>query len=187
MILRVISIIAAIAVAVAPAGAQKKGKVLKTEAQNYINKISKESVLKGSHIGVLAVKVNGDTVAAINPFKRLMPASNNKLISTGLAINELGPDFRFQTKIAHSGFVRDGVLYGDLYIVGGGDPTIASEDSIAMPTNALLDTKAPTCLTVGSTRTWVPTTALVAEACPSTATARTLPLQQEPTPETPSA
>ena len=98
MILRVISIIAAIAVAVAPAGAQKKGKVLKTEAQNYINKISKESVLKGSHIGVLAVKVNGDTVAAINPFKRLMPASNNKLISTGLAINELGPDFRFQTK-----------------------------------------------------------------------------------------
>ena len=139
MILRVISIIAAIAVAVAPAGAQKKGKVLKTEAQNYINKISKESVLKGSHIGVLAVKVNGDTVAAINPFKRLMPASNNKLISTGLAINELGPDFRFQTKIAHSGFVRDGVLYGDLYIVGGGDPTIASEDSIAMPTNALLD------------------------------------------------
>ncbi len=173
MILRVISIIAAIAVAVAPAGAQKKGKVLKTEAQNYINKISKESVLKGSHIGVLAVKVNGDTVAAINPFKRLMPASNNKLISTGLAINELGPDFRFQTKIAHSGFVRDGMP--------------ESKRSAAWSLATAATSKAPTCLTVGSTRTWVPTTALVAEACPSTATARTLPLQQEQPPETPSA
>ena len=124
--------------AMLPLSAQKKGASI-TEAQKYIDKISAGAVLKGSHIGVLAVKVNGDTVAAINPFKRLMPASNNKLISTGLAINELGADFRFSTRIAHSGYVRGGILYGDLYIVGGGDPTIASEDSIATPTAALLE------------------------------------------------
>lgn len=108
-----------------------------TEAQRYLDRITQGPVFKGSHLGVLAVKANGDTVAAVNPFKRLMPASNTKLISTGLAINELGPDYRFKTTIAHSGFVRDGVLYGDLYIVGGGDPTIASGDSISEPTGVL--------------------------------------------------
>ena len=136
MIKNLFSVILAVAFAAAPALAQKTS-APKTEAQKFIDKVSKEKVLKGSHIGVLAVKVSGDTVAAINPFKRLMTASNNKLISTGLAINELGPDFRFRTTIAHSGFVRDGVLYGDLYIVGGGDPTIASGDSIADPAPAL--------------------------------------------------
>ena len=132
---RILTIALAILVASAPVWAQRKPK---NEAQRYIDKVSTERIFKGTHLGVLAVKASGDTVAAINPFKRLMPASNNKLISTGLAINELGPDFRFETRIGHSGFVRDGVLYGDLYIVGGGDPTTASEDSIADPTEVLL-------------------------------------------------
>ena len=117
----------------APAMAQKP----QTAAQKHLDKAMQGQIFKGTHVGVLAVKAGGDTVAALNPFKRLMPASNNKLISTGLAINELGPDFRFETSIAHSGFIRDGVLYGDLYIVGGGDPTIASGDSIADPAEAL--------------------------------------------------
>lgn len=117
-----------------PAWAQRK---LNTAAQKHVDNVVKGQIFRGTHLGVLAVKANGDTVAAMNPFKRLMPASNNKLISTGLAINELGPDFQFRTTIAHSGFVRDGVLYGDLYIVGGGDPTIASGDSIADPVDVL--------------------------------------------------
>lgn len=142
MIKKLISVILVATLAVAPvmaqgASASKTGS-RPSEAQKFIDKLAAGPVFKGSHIGVLAVKVSGDTVAAINPFKRLMPASNTKLISTGLAINELGPDFRFETKLAHSGYIREGVLYGDLYIVGGGDPTIASADSIALPEEALM-------------------------------------------------
>lgn len=62
----------------------------------------------------------------------MIPASTMKLVTTGMAIHRLGPDFKYVTRIAYGGAVKDGVLDGDLYIVGGGDPTIASKDSIAV-------------------------------------------------------
>lgn len=55
-----------------------------------------------------------------------------KLITTGMAIHLLGPDFKYITRIGYSGVIKDGTLDGDLYIVGGGDPTIASKDSISI-------------------------------------------------------
>lgn len=106
--------------------------------QKYIDKVASGKMLRGSQLGVMALKINGDTVAAINPGKRLIPASNTKLLTTGLALNELGPKHRFATKLAYSGSLDScGVLHGDLYIVGGGDPTLASGDSIATPTQEL--------------------------------------------------
>lgn len=106
--------------------------------QKYIDKVAVDKIFRGSQLGVMAVKVNGDTVAAINPEKRLLPASNTKLLTTGLALNEFGPEHRFATKLAYSGAVDgNGVLHGDLYIIGGGDPTLASGDSIATPTEEL--------------------------------------------------
>ena len=68
-----------------------------------------------------------------NSGKRMLPASNMKLISTGAALHQLGADFKFETRIGYNGSVENGVLHGDVYIVGGGDPTIASKDSIAIP------------------------------------------------------
>lgn len=61
----------------------------------------------------------------------VVPASNMKLITTGAAMHMFGPEHRFKTGIGYDGEIRDGVLYGDLYIIGGGDPTICSKDSIA--------------------------------------------------------
>ena len=121
--------------ATVPAMAQKP--CCKTGAQHFADSVSRGKALYGSGFGVLAVRVGGDTIACINPHKRLLPASNNKLISTGLALVELGPEFRFPTSIAYSGSIKDGVLEGDLYIVGGGDPTIASGDSISLEANQL--------------------------------------------------
>ena len=61
----------------------------------------------------------------------MVPASNVKLLTTGMALTRLGPQMRFETTLAYSGTLADGVLDGDLYIVGGGDPTIASGSSCA--------------------------------------------------------
>lgn len=72
---------------------------------------------------MLAVRADGDTLACINPGLKLVPASNMKLLTTGLALRELGPDFRFETALAYSGQIKDSTLVGDLYILGGGDPT----------------------------------------------------------------
>lgn len=72
-----------------------------------------------------------DTLAQYSRGLKMLPASNTKLITTGLALSKLGPDYRFETTLAHTGTVKDGVLDGDLYIVGGGDPTIGSSTSCA--------------------------------------------------------
>ncbi len=71
------------------------------------------------------------TLVDIDAEKMTVPASNMKLITTGAALHILGSDYRFETKIAHDGSIENGVLKGNLYIIGGGDPTTGSKDSIA--------------------------------------------------------
>ncbi|MYZ54202.1 D-alanyl-D-alanine carboxypeptidase/D-alanyl-D-alanine-endopeptidase, partial [Malikia spinosa] len=55
------------------------------------------------------------------------PASTLKLVTTYAALDRLGPDFRWQTRVYSDGPVRDGTLLGDLYLQGGGDPKLVSE------------------------------------------------------------
>jgi D-alanyl-D-alanine carboxypeptidase/D-alanyl-D-alanine-endopeptidase (penicillin-binding protein 4) len=110
-----------------------QGSAEKTATQKYVELVAQNDVLKNSLFGVCAKTDGGKTLVNLNGGKRMLPASNMKLISTGAALHRLGPDFRFETRIGCSGTVKDGVLHGDIYIVGGGDPTIASKDSIAIP------------------------------------------------------
>ena len=57
----------------------------------------------------------------------LTPASTMKIVSTAAAYRILGPDYRIPTEVMMTGPVRDGVLEGDLCLVGHGDPTIESQ------------------------------------------------------------
>ena len=69
----------------------------------------------------------GETVYTRNKDKLFIPASNAKLFSTALALRRLGADYRFSTVLAIDGAVdEDGVLEGDLRLVGGGDPNLSS-------------------------------------------------------------
>lgn len=56
--------------------------------------------------------------------RSFVPASNTKLYSTAAALDILGPDFRFETRIETDGAIEDGVLNGNLIVVGSGDPVI---------------------------------------------------------------
>lgn len=101
------------------------------EARAYLSTIESDSNFKGASIGVLAVTADGDTILKKDFDKLLVPASNMKLVTTALALQTLGSDYRFETKIGYSGTISDGVLKGDLYIIGGGDPTLCSRNPIA--------------------------------------------------------
>ena len=102
--------------------------------QRLAERNDSEGPLSQSVWGFLAVNLEGDTLVALNPDRRLVPASNLKLITTGAALMAFGGDHRFNTTFATDapvipGFdrespVRDSVLLGNLYIMGGGDPLI---------------------------------------------------------------
>ena len=81
--------------------------------------------LENARVGVLVR--DGDRVLAENEADRgCMTASNMKLFSSALALRVLGPEFRFETRLEARGRVRDGVLAGDLVLVGSGDPSLGA-------------------------------------------------------------
>jgi len=96
-----------------------------------------EPALKGAQVSILAVRSGRDTLVAVNPDQRCVPASNMKLLTSGTALRTLGAGFRFETALAYSGEVRDSVLRGDLYIVGGADPTLGSPYRSCTPADTL--------------------------------------------------
>ena len=59
-----------------------------------------------------------------NAPRRFIPASNMKLYSTAAALDALGPEYRYATRLYADGEVRDGTLRGNLVVRGSGDPTI---------------------------------------------------------------
>jgi D-alanyl-D-alanine carboxypeptidase/D-alanyl-D-alanine-endopeptidase (penicillin-binding protein 4) len=76
--------------------------------------------------GALAIDLDsGEVVYALNPDRPLAPASNEKLAVTYAALVELGASYRFRTQALGTGARRGTVWDGDLYLRGGGDPTLA--------------------------------------------------------------
>lgn len=66
----------------------------------------------------------GQVLAAENADRAFIPASVLKVPSALVVLDVLGPDHRFATRLMHTGRLDDGVLRGDLFLVGGGDPTL---------------------------------------------------------------
>jgi D-alanyl-D-alanine carboxypeptidase/D-alanyl-D-alanine-endopeptidase (penicillin-binding protein 4) len=76
--------------------------------------------------GVLIVDPEAhDTLYAHNAAKLFIPASNQKLVSSSVMLEQLGPDFRFRTTFAAHGAIANGTLNGDLAVIGRGDPTMS--------------------------------------------------------------
>jgi D-alanyl-D-alanine carboxypeptidase/D-alanyl-D-alanine-endopeptidase (penicillin-binding protein 4) len=78
--------------------------------------------------GILIVDAaTGSTLYELNADKYFVPASNMKLFTTALALAKLGADYRFHTTLETRGSVSpDGVLSGDLCLVGRGDPNLSN-------------------------------------------------------------
>jgi D-alanyl-D-alanine carboxypeptidase/D-alanyl-D-alanine-endopeptidase (penicillin-binding protein 4) len=76
--------------------------------------------------GILIVDPDAhDTLYAHNAAKLFIPASNQKLVSSSVMLEQLGPAFRFRTTFAAHGTIANGTLNGDLAVIGRGDPTMS--------------------------------------------------------------
>lgn len=74
----------------------------------------------------LAVSVDGQPISSANSNVGLLPASNMKLLTAAVAAESLGKSYIFTTRV--TGDVGpDGVVAGDLFLIGGGDPLLSSE------------------------------------------------------------
>lgn len=73
----------------------------------------------------------GDTLVSVNPHLLLMPASTAKTFTLAATAAALGWDYRFETRAIPVGTIKDGVLDGDLLVVGSGDPSVGDWDGSA--------------------------------------------------------
>src|SRR5688500_8361358 len=78
--------------------------------------------------GVMVVSLTrGDTLYSVDPDLLLSPASNMKLYTAALALEQFGPDHQFSTDVLRDGVVTpDGTLEGNLVMRGDGDPALSS-------------------------------------------------------------
>lgn len=83
--------------------------------------------LRSASWGILIVDpVVAETLYSHNASKLLIPASNQKLVSSSVMLEELGPDFRYRTTFGARGHIEGDTLVGDLAVIGRGDPTTSN-------------------------------------------------------------
>ena len=71
---------------------------------------------------------SGAVIESLGEGAQVPPASVLKAITTLFALDRLGPDHRFATRLLATGPVAQGRVQGDLVLAGGGDPTLDTDD-----------------------------------------------------------
>ena len=100
-----------------------------TAQQAAVDNFVRTKGLQSASIGINVIDLTtGKSVASYNKNKSLIPASVMKLLTTSTALELYGPDHQIPTLLQYAGEIDStGVLWGDVYIKGGGDPTLGSE------------------------------------------------------------
>lgn len=118
--LRMRSICAAVLCAAIPLGAQTLDKRIQAL-------LSASPLAERSFWGIsIADAATGAPVFRWNDRKSFVPASNNKLFTSALALTKLGPGYRFETRVTAPSLPdSEGRIAGDVFLVGGGDPNLS--------------------------------------------------------------
>ncbi len=81
-----------------------------------------------AHWGISVTTLDGQPLCQVNAAQLFRPASNAKLFTTAAALQLLGPDTSFPTKVTGNLDPATGTVNGDLTLVGGGDANLESGD-----------------------------------------------------------
>jgi D-alanyl-D-alanine carboxypeptidase/D-alanyl-D-alanine-endopeptidase (penicillin-binding protein 4) len=94
--------------------------------QEYLDQVDTSAIFRTLNWGCILENARGELIAGVNHHKGFIPASTLKIAVTYPAYCLLKPEFRFSTVIEYDGTIKDSILHGNLYIRGGGDPTLGS-------------------------------------------------------------
>ncbi|MGO3530646.1 D-alanyl-D-alanine carboxypeptidase/D-alanyl-D-alanine endopeptidase [Pseudomonas helleri] len=88
----------------------------------------KTNKLDGSALSLVMLPLNGPgTPTVFNADVSVNPASTMKLVTTYAALEMLGPTHQWKTEFYTDGTLNNGILQGNLYLKGGGDPKLNME------------------------------------------------------------
>jgi D-alanyl-D-alanine carboxypeptidase/D-alanyl-D-alanine-endopeptidase (penicillin-binding protein 4) len=112
--------------AVLPAGAAGQDP---SDLSARVLRLLEQSPLAGAKIGIHVERVrDGGVIFSKNADRLLIPASNQKLLTSLAALERFGPAHRFSTRILASAPMTEDGMVSELLILGGGDPALNSED-----------------------------------------------------------
>lgn len=84
--------------------------------------------LPSTDLALAAIPLDGPGEARfVNADTKMNPGSTMKVLTTYAALELLGPTFKWHTRLYTDGTVSNGVLQGNLYFVGAGDPKLTQE------------------------------------------------------------
>lgn len=104
---------------------------IKSKLNSKIQKLIQKSAASASDLGILIKRKTDSgikTIYSLNSKKQFNPASLTKLLTASAVLNVIPQDYKFKTTLSSNASVEDGVLKGDIYLVGGGDPGFVSEN-----------------------------------------------------------
>jgi len=98
--------------------------VIKAEVEKII-----AAAETNTHLGIKIVSLHtGKVLYEKNAQKLFVPSSTLKLLTAGAALYYLGPQYQFETAFYADGPVENGILFGNLYLNGSGDPSLTYAD-----------------------------------------------------------
>ena len=99
-----------------------------TQLKKAIAQLAEDPVLRYGGLSISVIDVeSGEEIAGYHANKTMIPASSLKVVTTGITLSVLGEDYVFKTTLEYDGTIDEkGVLNGNLYLKGFGDPTLGS-------------------------------------------------------------
>lgn len=101
------------------------------EIDNLVTSLDKQGQSKTKQ-GIFIQSQNGELLGEYQAQIPLPAASLTKIATSLVALHRWGLYHRFRTRFTTNGQIRDGVLEGDLIVIGGGDPLFVWEDAIVV-------------------------------------------------------
>jgi len=99
---------------------------------NGVDRVVKAAGLRGEVVFAVADVETGTQLETYGGARALPPASVAKALTALYALDVLGPEHRFETRLIADGPIENGILKGDLILVGGADPLLDTDDLAAM-------------------------------------------------------
>ena len=94
-----------------------------------LDSLLENPMFETSQVGLMVYDLTADSVYyQYNERQLLRPASTMKLVTAITALDQLGPNYDFQTHVYYTGYIKNRTLVGNIYCVGGFDPTLSLGD-----------------------------------------------------------